>query len=98
MHERMRRCILRGMADTSVRINTDTRDRLAVLAKARGMSLAAYLDDLARQEEHQVLLGRATSSFEAALDRPGFQTAFDEAFGGLPEAAHGNRPATPKAA
>ncbi|MXM66124.1 antitoxin MazE7 [Streptomyces sp. HUCO-GS316] len=78
------------MADTSVRINTDTRDRLAALAKARGMSLAAYLDDLSQQEERQALLGRATASFEAALDRPGFAEAFDAAFGGLPEPPTGS--------
>ncbi|MFF3585180.1 antitoxin MazE7 [Streptomyces mirabilis] len=74
------------MADTSVRINTATRDRLAALAKARGMSLAAYLDDLSQQEEHQALLGRATAAFDAAIDRPGFVDAFDKAFGGLPAA------------
>ncbi|MGW1888125.1 antitoxin MazE7 [Streptomyces sp. NPDC001970] len=74
------------MADTSVRINTETRDRLAALAKARGMSLAAYLDELSQQEEHQALLGRATASFNAAIERPGVLEAFDEAYGGLPEA------------
>ncbi|MER5689288.1 antitoxin MazE7 [Streptomyces sp. NPDC002205] len=81
------------MADTSVRITTDTRDRLAALAKARGMSLAAYLEDLSRQEEHQALLGRATAAFDAALDRPGFVDAFDKAFGGLPEAPASSRAA-----
>ncbi|MFF2777563.1 antitoxin MazE7 [Streptomyces sp. NPDC058052] len=79
------------MADTSVRITTDTRDRLAALAKGRGMSLASYLDSLSRQEEHQALLGRATSSYESALDRPGFVDAFDEAFGGLPASAGESR-------
>ncbi|MFD4371076.1 antitoxin MazE7 [Streptomyces sp. NPDC058486] len=79
------------MADTSVRITTDTRDRLAALAKVRGMSLAAYLDSLSRQEEHQALLGRATTSYESALDRPGFVEAFDEAFGGLPGSAGDSR-------
>ncbi|MFF0033571.1 antitoxin MazE7 [Streptomyces avermitilis] len=59
---------------------------LAALAKARGMSLAAYLDDLSQQEEHQALLGRATAAFDAAIDRPGFVDAFDKAFGGLPSA------------
>jgi hypothetical protein len=70
------------MADTSVRIDTSTRDRLKALAKARGMSLAAYLDELSKQEEHQAHLGRATAAFDAAIDRPGFVEAFDEAFGG----------------
>ncbi|MET7551904.1 hypothetical protein ACWD8L_35270 [Streptomyces sp. NPDC005133] len=39
-----------------------------------------------RRPKHQALLGRATTSFDAALGRPGFVDAFDEAFGGLPEA------------
>jgi hypothetical protein len=67
-------------------MSTNTRDRLAALAKGRGMSLASYLEELSRQAEHQQLLGVATASFDAALDRPGFVEAFDEAFGGLPEA------------
>ncbi|WP_406415867.1 antitoxin MazE7 [Streptomyces sp. NBC_00873] len=86
------------MADTSVRIDTNTRDRLAGLAKARGMSLAAYLDELSRQEENQALLGRATAAFEAALDRPGFVEAFDETFGGLPSAPSGSHGPTRQAA
>jgi hypothetical protein len=81
------------MADTSVRMTTTTRDRLTVLAKARGMSLAAYLEELSQQEERQVLLGRATGSFDAALARPGFADAFDAAFGGLPEPSAGSRSA-----
>ncbi|WP_331725854.1 antitoxin MazE7 [Streptomyces sp. NBC_00470] len=80
------------MADTSVRMNTNTRDRLAALAKERGLSLAAYLDDLSRQEEHQALLGHATASFDAAVDRPGFQEAFDDRFGGLPDPARDSAP------
>lgn len=72
------------MADTSVRINTETRDRLAALAKARSMSLAAYLDELSQQEEQQAMLGHATVAFDEALDRPGFLEAFDAAYGGLP--------------
>ncbi|MGW7463849.1 antitoxin MazE7 [Streptomyces xantholiticus] len=81
------------MADTSVRINTETRDRFAALAKARGMSLAAYLDELSQQEEHQVMLRHATASFNASIERPGFLEAFDEAYGGLPEAPAHSRAA-----
>jgi hypothetical protein len=73
------------MADTSVRIDTETRDRLKALAKASGLSLAAYLDELSKEAEHQAQLGQATAAFEAALERPGFAQAFDAAFGGLPE-------------
>jgi len=86
------------MADTSVRIDTDTRDRLKSLAQARGMSSAAYLDDLCRQAEHEALLGQATAAFDAALDRQGFVDAFDKAFGGLPEASGGSHRSTRQAA
>ncbi|MCD9166173.1 antitoxin MazE7 [Streptomyces albireticuli] len=73
------------MADTSVRIDTSTRDRFKALAAARGMSLAAYLDELSKQQEHQAHLGQATAAFDAAVERPGFAEAFDAAFGGLPK-------------
>lgn len=75
------------MADTSVRIDSDTRDRFKALAAARGMSLAAYLDELSKQQEHQAYLGQATAAFDAAIERAGFVEAFDAAFGGLPEAS-----------
>ncbi|MGW0844188.1 antitoxin MazE7 [Streptomyces sp. NPDC002787] len=79
------------MADTSVRIDTTTRDRLKALAQARGLSLAAYLDELSKDAENQALLGHATAAFDAALERPGLKDAFDEAFGGLPQSPGGSR-------
>ncbi|MGI5143310.1 MULTISPECIES: antitoxin MazE7 [unclassified Streptomyces] len=72
------------MADTTVKIDTETRDRFATLAAARGMSVRAYLADLAITEENQAKLGRATDAFRAAVTRPGFAEAFDSDFGGLP--------------
>ncbi|WP_067283574.1 antitoxin MazE7 [Streptomyces jeddahensis] len=86
------------MADTSVRIDTSTRDRLKALAAARGQSLAAYLDDLSKQEEHQAQLARATAAFNRVLDEPGIFEAFDEAFGGVPESSADSHSATRRAA
>ena len=72
------------MADTTVKIDTETRDRFATLAAARGMSVRAYLAELAITEENQAKLGRATEAFRTAVQRPGFAEAFDRDFGGLP--------------
>ncbi|MFI8221334.1 hypothetical protein [Streptomyces sp. NPDC085932] len=44
------------MADTTVKIDTETRDRLAAIAAARGTSVRALLADLAVQEENQLRL------------------------------------------
>ncbi len=77
-----------GMADTTVKIDSETRDRFAALAAARGMSVRAYLAELAIEEENQAKLGRATEAFRAAVRRPGFAEAFDRDFGGLPAPVH----------
>lgn len=76
-----------GMADTTVKIDTETRDRFAALAAARGMSVRAYLAELAVEEENQAKLSTATDAFRAAIKRPGFAEAFDRDFGGLPASA-----------
>jgi predicted transcriptional regulator len=73
------------MADTTVKVDTDTRDRLAALAEAHGKSLRAYLAELAIAEENQLRLGAATLAFDAAVKRPGIAEAFDRDFGGLPQ-------------
>ncbi|MDJ0342797.1 antitoxin MazE7 [Streptomyces sp. H10-C2] len=73
------------MADTSVRMDASTRDRLKQLAAKRGMSLATYLDELSRHAENEELLAHASAAFDEAVQRPGFAAAFDDAFGGLPE-------------
>ncbi|MGW7413811.1 antitoxin MazE7 [Streptomyces sp. NPDC054863] len=75
------------MADTTVKIDTETRDRFATIAAARGQSVRAYLAELAVQEENQLALGRATAAFREAVSRPGIAEAFDRDFGGLPAAA-----------
>ncbi|MFD8938597.1 antitoxin MazE7 [Streptomyces sp. NPDC059578] len=71
------------MADTTVKIDSSTRDRFAAIAAARGQSVRAYLAELAIEEENQLRLGRATAAFRAAVTRPGVAEAFDEDFGGL---------------
>ncbi|MBM9624609.1 antitoxin MazE7 [Streptomyces zhihengii] len=81
------------MADTTVKIDSETRDRLAILAAAHGKSVRAYLADLAIEEENQLALGRATAAFREAVARPGIAEAFDAEYGGLPPSATGNRAA-----
>ncbi|MEU2408670.1 antitoxin MazE7 [Streptomyces rubiginosohelvolus] len=72
------------MADTTVKIDTETRDRFAAIAAARGQSVKAYLAALALEEENQLALGHATTAFRTAVARPGIAEAFDRDFGGLP--------------
>ncbi|MFB7293615.1 antitoxin MazE7 [Actinacidiphila glaucinigra] len=75
------------MADTTVKIDTATRDRFAALAAARGLSVRAYLAELAVAEENQANLSKATDSFRVAVSRPGFAEAFDRDFGASPARA-----------
>ncbi|MCX4489813.1 antitoxin MazE7 [Streptomyces anulatus] len=70
------------MADTTVKIDTATRDRFAAIAAARGQSVRGYLAALAIEEENQLKLGHATAAFRAAVARPGIADAFDRDFGG----------------
>ncbi|MFI6209110.1 antitoxin MazE7 [Streptomyces sp. NPDC051041] len=76
------------MADTTVKIDIETRDRLAAIAAARGTSIRALLADLAIQEENQLKLGTATTAFREAITQPGIAEAFDRDFGGLPDTPH----------
>ncbi|MEU1126733.1 antitoxin MazE7 [Streptomyces sp. NPDC005899] len=73
------------MADTTVKIDTATRDRFAAIAAARGQSVRGYLATLAIEEENQLKLGHATAAFRAAVARPGIADAFDRDFGGIPQ-------------
>ncbi|MEU0389188.1 antitoxin MazE7 [Streptomyces chartreusis] len=68
------------MADTTVKVDSETRDRFAAVAAARGQSVRAYLAELAIEEENQVKLGKATAAFREIIARPGLAEAFDEAF------------------
>ncbi len=81
------------MADTTVKIDSETRDRFATLAAARGKSVRAYLAELAIEEENQLALGRATAAFREAVSRPGIAEAFDAEFGGLPSSTKSHRAA-----
>ncbi|MFJ4428960.1 antitoxin MazE7 [Streptomyces bobili] len=75
------------MADTTVKIDTETRDRLAAIASVRGTSVRALVAELAVQEENQLKLGQATTAFREAVSQPGIAEAFDRDFGGIPQGA-----------
>ncbi|UGY93314.1 antitoxin MazE7 [Streptomyces gobiensis] len=79
------------MADTSVRIDEATKNRLAALAADRGMSLRSFLAELSREEENRQHLTRATVAFRTAIERDGFADAFDRDFGGTPASAPNTR-------
>ncbi|MGA5564328.1 antitoxin MazE7 [Streptomyces platensis] len=76
------------MADTTVKIDSETRDRFAAIAAARGQSMRAYLAELAIDEENQIKLGKATAAFREVIAQPGVAEAFDAEFGGLPATPH----------
>ncbi|MFB7649336.1 antitoxin MazE7 [Streptomyces sp. NPDC056084] len=68
------------MADTTVKVDSEVRDRLAAVAAAHGKSLRAFLGDLAAQEENHLKLAEATAVFQEVTGRPGIAEAFDAAF------------------
>jgi predicted transcriptional regulator len=68
------------MADTTVKVDSETRDRLAAVAAAHGKSLRAFLADVAVQEENHLQLKQATGAFREVTRRPGIAEAFDAAF------------------
>ncbi|MFJ8078980.1 antitoxin MazE7 [Streptomyces sp. NPDC096176] len=83
------------MADTSVKIDDVTRDRLKDLAASAGLSIKDYLARVAEEKEHERQLVTATAAFRRVMAEPGLLDRFDADFGGLPQApAH----ATPRAA
>ncbi|MCX5317273.1 antitoxin MazE7 [Streptomyces sp. NBC_00154] len=75
------------MADTSVKIDDITRDRLKALADGAGMSMKDYLAKVAAEKEHEKLLDSATAAFRRVIGEPGILDRFDADFGGLPPAA-----------
>ncbi|MFL1905950.1 antitoxin MazE7 [Streptomyces tauricus] len=75
------------MADTTVKIGPETRDRFNAIAAARKTSVRALLAELAVEQENQLKLGVATDAFREAVSQPGMAEAFDRDFGGLPQAA-----------
>ncbi|MFF2571092.1 antitoxin MazE7 [Streptomyces sp. NPDC058084] len=68
------------MADTTVKVDSETRDRLAAVAAAHGKSVRAFLADVAVQEENHLKLAEATAHFHEVTRRPGIAEAFDAAF------------------
>ncbi|MGA4846640.1 antitoxin MazE7 [Streptomyces sp. G5(2025)] len=83
------------MADTTVKVDSETRDRFAALAAARGQSVRAYLAQLAIEEENQLKLNKATQVFREVTSKPGIAEAFDAAF---PDDAPARRTRTGRAA
>ncbi|MFE2852743.1 antitoxin MazE7 [Streptomyces lavendulae] len=74
------------MADTSVKIDDTTRDRLKALADGAGMSMKDYLARIAAEKEVEQVLDTATAAFRRVLAAPGILDQFDADFGGLPPA------------
>ncbi|MFF1343923.1 antitoxin MazE7 [Streptomyces sp. NPDC058290] len=74
------------MADTSVKIDDTTRDRLKALADGAGMSMKDYLAKVAVEKEHEQALDTATAAFRRVIAAPGILDRFDADFGGLPPA------------
>lgn len=72
------------MADTSLKIDAETRERLGALAKDRGMSLRDLVAELATEAVQARALDTATAQFRRAIGEPGLAERFDEDFGGLP--------------
>ncbi|WP_434587343.1 antitoxin MazE7 [Streptomyces sp. A5-4] len=75
------------MADTSVKIDDETRDTFKDLAEGAGMSMKEYLAKVAAEKKHEQLLDTATAAFRRVIGQPGFLEAFDADFGGLPPVA-----------
>ncbi|MFD9030855.1 antitoxin MazE7 [Streptomyces sp. NPDC059567] len=83
------------MADTTVKIDDTTRDRLKALADDAGMSMKDYLAKVAAEKEQERLQGSATAAFRRAISAPGIMDRFDADFGGLPPVS---KRETPRAA
>ncbi|MFE3580588.1 MULTISPECIES: antitoxin MazE7 [Streptomyces] len=83
------------MADSTVKIDDTTRNRLKALAAAAGMSMKDYLARVAEEKEHEQQLDTATAAFRRVIGAPGILDRFDADFGAMPPAtAHD----TPRAA
>ncbi|WP_030775911.1 hypothetical protein [Streptomyces sp. NRRL F-2664] len=80
------------MADTSMKIDDTTRDRLKALANAAGVSMKDYLARVAAEKEQEQLLDTATAAFRRATGAPGIMDRFDADFGGLPPTPAHNTP------
>ncbi|MFF0215964.1 antitoxin MazE7 [Streptomyces vinaceus] len=77
------------MADSTVKIDDTTRNRLKALAAAAGMSMKDYLARVAEEKEHEQQLDTATAAFRRVIGAPGILDRFDADFGGMPpETAH----------
>ncbi|MEU6947425.1 MULTISPECIES: antitoxin MazE7 [unclassified Streptomyces] len=80
------------MADTTVKIDDTTRDRLKALADGAGMSMKDYLAHVAAEKEQERLQDTATAAFRRAITASGIVDRFDAEFGGLPAATKRENP------
>lgn len=53
---------------TSIKVPVQTRDRLTAVARARGTTVRALLDEMARQVEDETLMRRASADMAALRD------------------------------
>ncbi|MFE5537134.1 antitoxin MazE7 [Streptomyces sp. NPDC056519] len=80
------------MADSTVKIDDTTRNRLKALAAAAGMSMKDYLARVAEEKEHEQQLDTATAAFRRVIGTPGILDRFDADFDGLPPATAHDTP------
>ncbi|MFK0221253.1 antitoxin MazE7 [Streptomyces vinaceus] len=80
------------MADSTVKIDDTTRNRLKALAAAAGMSMKDYLARVAEEKEHEQQLDTATAAFRRVIGAPGILDRFDADFGGMPPATAHDAP------
>ena len=59
------------MAETTVKVDTSTRDTLQGLAAAEGLSVKAYLAKVAGEKEQERALRTATAAFRRVISEPG---------------------------
>jgi hypothetical protein len=57
-------------ASTTVRVTPETRERLARLARARGLSTPDLIDELAKRAEEDALLARMNAHYDALRSDP----------------------------
>ena len=62
--------LLSTMTTTTVRVSKQTRDSLAKIANARGVSTAELIGELATRAEQDLLLARMNAHYGAARDDP----------------------------
>lgn len=65
-------------ATATIRVPVETRDRLAKVAKERGVSLARLLSEYATREHIHLIYADERRSWSDAIADPGFVAELDE--------------------